>query len=270
MNGLNLKDVTFLIPLRIDSVKRLENTLVVVDYLLNHFDTQVKILEATGRDTGILKALLPEKVNHYFVEDYDEIFHRTKYINKLVESCETCFVSVWDADVIIPISQIEETMRLLRSEEAQFVTPFQDNFLDTSYILRDLYIHTRDINVLINHRGKMISLYNPNPVGGVFFANRKSYIKSGMENERFYGWGREDGDRVNRWKILGYNHTHVKGLLFHLTHERGINSAFHSPNQIDIKSAELIRTLAMSREEMEDELGHSGRWNGSEIVVQGE
>lgn len=255
MDVLDLKDITFLIPLRIDTVKRLENTLVVVDYLLKHFNAQVKILETARRDTNILKRLLPKGVNHCFVEDQDEIFHRTKYINELLDSCDTSFVSVWDSDVIVPVSQIEETMNLLRSGEAHFVAPFKDKFLDTSYILRDLYIHKRDIRVFEKQHGKMKSLYTPNPVGGVFFAHRESYIKSGMENERFYGWGREDGERVNRWKILGYTHTHVEGPLYHLSHERGKNSVYHSPNQDYVKSAELRRLSGMSKEELVVEVG---------------
>lgn len=254
MNKLNLKDVTFLIPLRIDSISRLENTQVVVDYLFKNFNTQIKLLEASSRDTGILKKLLPKDVEHDFKEDFDIIFHRTKYINKLVDSCQTPFLSVWDTDVVIPKRQIEKTIELLRNGEADFVTPFKDKFQDTSFILRDLYIKNRNIELLEKHQGKMQSLYNPNPVGGVFFANMEAYKILGMENEQFYGWGREDGDRVNRWKIMGYSHMHVEGPLFHLSHERGVNSTFHSPNQDDLKIAELFRSLAMSKEELKVEV----------------
>ena len=254
MEKLDLKDVTFIIPLRIDTIKRLENTLVIVDFLLENFATQVNILEASGRDTGILRRLLPDEVNYCFKEDFDNVFHRTRYINELANSCETPFISLWDTDVIVPIRQIEETMKLLRDEEASFVTPYRSRFLDTSPILRDLYIGTRDIGLLEKHQGKMEKMYTPNPVGGVFFAHSKSYKDSGMENERFYGWGREDGDRVNRWRILSYKHMHVDGPLFHLTHERGVNSNFHSPNQDDVKLAELNRSLAMSGSELRKEV----------------
>ncbi len=254
MEKTDLKDFTFIIPLRIDTVKRLENTLVIVDFLLTNFNTHIKILEASGRDTGILRKLLPDEVTHCFKEDFDVIFHRTKYINELASSCETPFISLWDTDVIVPIGQIVETIKLLRNREADFVSPFQDKFLDTSFILRDLYIHTRDITTLEKHQGKMKGLYNPNPVGGVFFAHRESYIQSGMENEKFYGWGREDGDRVNRWKILGYVYKRIPGPLFHLSHERGINSTFHSSNQDDLKMAELVRSSSMSKTELEGEI----------------
>lgn len=254
MEKSDLNDVTFIIPLRIDTVNRLENTLVIVDFLLGNFKTRIKILEASCRDTGLLQKLLPKEVDYRFMEDGDAIFHRTKYINILAETCQTPYISLWDTDVIVPTGQIEETMKLLRNGEVDFVTPFQDKFLDSSEILRELYIKLRDISLLERHQGKMKGLYTPNPVGGVFFAHRQSYVDTGMENEKFYGWGKEDGERANRWKILGYRHQHVKGSLFHLSHERGVNSSFHSPNQNDLKMAELKRSLVMSKSELKEEI----------------
>lgn len=254
MRKLDLRDVTVIMPLRIDSINRLENTMVVVDFILENFETQIKILEASNRDTGILRSLLPEEVDYSFKEDLDDVFHRTKYINELASQCETSFISLWDTDVVVPPGQVEAALRLLRNRKAHFVTPFQGGFLDTSYLLRDLYIQSRDIGLLKKHQGKMEKMYLPNPVGGVFFAHRPTYMESGMENERFYGWGREDGDRVNRWRILGYTHQHIDGPLFHLTHERGINSRFHGPNQDSVKFAELNRSMAMSESELRKEI----------------
>ncbi|WP_439490434.1 galactosyltransferase-related protein [Algoriphagus sp.] len=254
MEKTNLQDFTFLIPLRIDSVNRLENTLVTIEYILSNFETHISILEASDRNTGLLNRLLPKDVNHIFIEDLDTIFHRTKYINQLVESVDTEFIIVWDTDIIIPTEQLNQSVDLLRKNEVDFVTPFKDKFLDTSDILRDLYIQSRDIDLMEMHQGKMKALYNPNPVGGAFLAHRKVYIKAGMENEKFYGWGREDGERVNRWKVLGYRHQHIEGVLFHLTHERGMNSTFHSPNQDELKMSEIYRCLSKSKEELEDEI----------------
>ncbi|MCE7058180.1 hypothetical protein LZF95_26085 [Algoriphagus sp. AGSA1] len=251
MEKINLQDFTFLIPLRIDTVNRLENTLVTIEYIRANFDTQVSVLEASERNTRLLNKLLPIEVNYVFVEDMDAIFHRTRYINQLVKSVDTEYIIVWDTDIIIPIKQLSQAVDLLRKREVDFVTPFKDKFLDTSDILRDLYIQSRDIDLMEMHQGKMKALYNPNPVGGAFLAHRKTYIDAGMENEKFYGWGREDGDRINRWKILGHKHEHIEGVLYHLTHERGVNSTFHSPNQDSRKMAEIYRSVAMSKEELE-------------------
>ena len=254
MEKINLKDFTFLIPLRIDTVNRMENTLVTIDYILANFDTQVSVLEASGRNTGLLSRLLPQEVNYIFIEDMDTIFHRTRYINQLVKSVTAEFIIVWDTDIIVPVEQIIKSVDFLRKKEADFVTPYKDKFLDTSEVLRNLYIQNRDLGILQMHQGKMKTLYNPNPVGGAFLARWKSYVDSGMENEKFYGWGREDGDRVNRWNILGYKHQHVEGVLYHLSHERGVNSTFHSPNQDSRKMVEIHRSFVMSKDELQREI----------------
>lgn len=267
MKKINLTDFTFLIPLRIDTVNRLENTLITIGYIQANFNTHVSVLEAAGRNTGLLNRLLPQEVNHVFIEDMDTIFHRTRYINQLVKSVDSEYIIVWDTDIIIPVKQLNKAVELLRKREVDFVTPFKDRFLDTSDIIRDLYIQSRDIDILEMHKGKMKPLYTPNPVGGTFLAHRKTYIESGMENEKFYGWGREDGDRVNRWKILGHRHQHVEGELYHLTHERGINSKFHSPNQDSRKMTELNRNLAMSKEELRKEIKYQDKLNIDQINI---
>ena len=81
-----------------------------------------------------------------------------------------------------------------------------------------------DIRYFMNNHDFMIPLYAPNPVGGAFFARHSAYIESGGENESFYGWGLEDGERYNRWKNLGYKMKQVKGPLYHMTHPRFLNS----------------------------------------------
>jgi predicted glycosyltransferase involved in capsule biosynthesis len=87
---------------------------------------------------------------------------------------------------------------------------------------------------------KMKEMYPPNPLGGAFLANLKAYKESGLENENFYGWGLEDGERYYRWENLGYKIQRVPGPLFHLSHGRGINSTFHNGDQQLLKRKEII------------------------------
>jgi predicted glycosyltransferase involved in capsule biosynthesis len=253
---INLDDVTFLIPLRIDTVVRLENLVMVVDFMMDHFNTHIHIVEAADYNNRFLNRLLPKEISVRFIEDHDPVFHRTKYINMLVSNCQTPLLAVWDTDVIVPPEQIVQSVECLRQQEAHFVYPYEEKFLETSDVLRELYLKTRNLNLFMNNIGKMRELYLPNPVGGGFFANRTAYIESGMENEHFYGWGREDGDRLNRWEILGYQIKRIPGPLFHLTHERGFNSSFHSSEQNHIKMSEIHRIASMSEKELKEEINN--------------
>src|SRR5690554_3069767 len=110
----DLKDVTFLIPIRVDGIQRIENLLMAIEHLSLHFNTNIHILEADGYNNHLLTQLLPKQVEISFVEDYDPIFHRTHYINRMVEKCTTPFLAIWDADVIVPSQQIAESVDWLR------------------------------------------------------------------------------------------------------------------------------------------------------------
>ncbi len=250
----DLSDVTFLIPVRIDSIHRVENLLFVASFLKKNFITNIHLLEASSYDNGILVKLLPRDVRVRFIEDHDPIFHRTFYINKLLEQAETPIVAVWDTDVLVKRSQIELAVESIRQDEAQFVLPYNGHFLDTSMLVREMYFKRKDIDILKDNESKMGGLYGDDPVGGGFFANRKVYLKSGLENEYFYGWGHEDGERVNRWNILGYRFQKIDGCAYHLSHHRSINSKYHSKRQQEVKMTELERLGMMSKEEMEQEV----------------
>jgi predicted glycosyltransferase involved in capsule biosynthesis len=237
---VSLTDFSFLVIVRIDSLNRLENLLLAIDFLHKHFDTNITVWECTSFNNGFLKRLLKKKVYYRFIEDHDLILHRTRYLNQMIEESCTSFLAIWDADVIAPIEQIIESAELLRNHKADFVYPYARYFLDTSDVIRRLYLEKLQIQVLMRNRNKMKEMYLPNPVGGAFFANRKKYIEAGMENEKFYGWGIEDGERCVRWDKLNYKIKQVEGVLFHLNHPRGLNSFPQHPDQQLIKIREHI------------------------------
>ena len=247
-------DVTFLFSQRMESIDRIENLLELIDFLTRHFNTHIHLLETAPRNNKLLEKLLPKEVKYTFEEDFDPIFHRTHYTNKMIRSASTPIVSLWDSDVLVIKEQMIAAVNLIREKKADFSSPYQGKALDTSKIVREQYFQTKDINTLKENEIKMKELYAPDPVGEGFFANRKAYLDSGMENEFFYGWGKEDGERVNRWETLGYTFKRVKGHMYHLTHDRGINSRFHSKKQSEIKQAELERLAMMSKEELKEEI----------------
>lgn len=219
----NMRDIVFLLVSKFDSIDRLENTLVVSNFLSEKFNTNVIVWEIGENDNGIFRRLKSDKVQYFFHEDNDPILHRTKYINTMVESVNEPYVAIWDVDVLAPVEQIERAMDLLRNG-ADFVYPYNKYFFDTSREIRKMYFQTGDMKILLEHTDFMTELYAPKPVGGAFFANRKTYIESGMEETKFYGWGIEDGERIMRWRAQERKIERVDGPLFHLSHGRGLNS----------------------------------------------
>ena len=143
-----MKDLTVLIPIRVESLVRLENVLAVIRYLRKYFETNIMVLEADKRNNGVLCSLLPQNVDYIFVPDNDPVFYRTKYINQMAMKATTEFLAIWDADVVSLPSQVYESIIKLRSGKYDICYPYEGIFLDTSKLIRDLYLESEDITIL--------------------------------------------------------------------------------------------------------------------------
>lgn len=237
------RKVSIIIPCKQDSIHRTENLIVTTTFLKDKLSADLYVIEANSNDNHFLKVLLDKTISFNFFQDSDPIFYRTHYINKLARDVSTPYIGIWDTDVICPIDQLNKAIEVLQNDEADFVYPYDKYFLDTSPILRKLYIRTGDISFLLKNMKKMKEMYPPNPLGGAFLANTKAYRESGFENENFYGWGLEDGERYHRWEKLGYRIKRIPGPLFHLSHGRGLNSTFHDADQNINKRRELMNMI---------------------------
>lgn len=226
----DLLDMTFLIPVRIDSVIRIENLLASIKYILDSFNTKIFVLEAASYKNGILERLLPKNVDYTFVEDCDPIFYRTYYINVLVRKARTKFVGIWDSDIVIDIPQIIAAVQSLRNEyEVAF--PYDGRFYDTTFIIRELFITAHDVSILKTNVDKMSLPYGHRANGGAIFINKEDYEKAGVENENFYGWAPEDVERKERFEKLGFKIFRAEGPLFYLSHPRDLNGKYRSEQQ---------------------------------------
>jgi len=253
---IDLTDVTYLIPVRLDSIVRLENLMLTVELLLKNFETNIMILESTVYSNGIIQKLLENTVDYIFIEDKDMIFYRTKYLNMMTMRAKTPYIGIWDTDVIVPENQMLDSIEKLR-QGFEIVYPYDGHFYDTSSVIRELYAQNKNIQFLLKNIDKMNLIYGDQMKGGAMFVNRASYIKAGMENEKFYGWGPEDFERYDRWTILGLKIYQCAGPLFHLTHSRGSNSAFRSMEQAIKSNKELALTRFSSKEELLREISNS-------------
>jgi hypothetical protein len=239
-------ELTFLIPTRIDSADRIENIISVVSFLFQNGFQNIRISEGSSFYNGILEKLFGQEIHYTFIEDYNPVFHRTRDINRMVTEATTPYVAVWDTDVVIAPEQVRQATKLLISGQADFVIPYEKQALDTTPIIRKLFMEDGNIKTLELNRKKMKEMYAPNPLGGAFMVNREAYIKAGMENEDFYGWGMENIERFYRWKSMGYKIKWVPGPLYHLTHGRGINSKYHNPDQGLWKRKETLKAKRLA------------------------
>lgn len=230
---VDLLDTTFIIPVRIDSIARLENILLTIESLDKSFLTRIFLLEASTYKNNLIPLLLGDKIEYLFVEDKDPIFYRTKYLNIMTEKVQTPFLAIWDADVIIDMKQIIEAVECLRSNKADIAFPYDGKFYDVSEIIREHYLLYRDIHFFYRNEAKMDLIYGGQMLGGAIIVNREKYIYAGMENLSFYGWGPEDTERYHRWLAFDYTIFRSNGSLYHLTHPRDINGKPRSDEYFD-------------------------------------
>ncbi|MGI6218320.1 MAG: galactosyltransferase-related protein [Bacteroidaceae bacterium] len=182
-------------------------------------------MESDRRKNPILQKLLYNYVDYFFFEDYDPILYRTRRLNQMIDNITSPIVAIWDVDIIVPPLQVLSAVKLIRKDSCDFAYPYQKYFLDVPSIIKHAFLETKDITILQKNMSRMPQLYEPDPCGGAFICNTEKYKESGLENEHFYGWGIEDGERIIRWKRLGYRIERVDGPLYHLSHPRGENSS---------------------------------------------
>jgi hypothetical protein len=224
---IDLTDTTFIIPIRVDTIVRFENLILCVEYLLERLQTHIIVFEAASYNNGIIQNLLKDIVTYRFVEDKDPVYHKTKYVNRMAMDVQTDFMGIWDVDVLVDAVQILDAIKQLRQNRCDIAYPFDGDCYDISDLLRSHYFVYRDLEFLKANRGKMQLMYNVEgvigAVGGAIFVKTDKYRFAGMDNEAFYGWGLEDGERHYRWLCFDYEIYRSKGYIFHLTHTRDPN-----------------------------------------------
>jgi hypothetical protein len=249
----NLKDTTFIIPVRIDSTERARNLQTIVKYLNKYFDTNIIVLEdaSESKVPGILANCGNYK--YMFRQTSDELFHRTKILNIMTKEATTPIIANYDCDVLFHEAQYLKAVSLIRNNQADFVFPYNGKFVGLSGETVTNVVNNLSVNGLTESSGGTL---HPSSVGGCIIFDKKKFMNAGMENENFISWGWEDTERVERFKKLGYKVVRVEHPLFHLYHPPSLNSSndrhanyakneqeYHKVNGMNIQQLrEYIRT----------------------------
>lgn len=211
--------VTFCIPVRIDSQERYFNLKSVVRFIQTstYECSPLKIIEADVH-SKIDANWLNSNLDYRFVHDCNPTFHRTHYINQMLSGVKTKYAAIWDTDIIIDPQQIYSALELIEDISGVMVLPHNGICHSVPRYISDYFRKTNSINAL-NAYKELMSLMNPyRVVGGAFIVDVKRYKLLGWENEHFIGWGPEDAERIRRLYILGERVRQIDGRMFHLHH----------------------------------------------------
>lgn len=248
-NKINLRNITFCIPIRIESSYRMRNLETLLKYLAQYFETNYIILEADDKP-HFKNTLDIQNLKYFFVKDGDIIFHRTKYINQMIHLAHTPLAAIWDTDAIAPVEQIEKAYARLYSGESTIVYPFSGTFIALNELVSLHFHKSLDINYITISQFPCSFFYGFYSVGGAYMINIDKYLNAGGENEFFYGWGPEDAERNARIQILGVGVERIEGVLYHLYHTRGINSRDSNQDNVTNNKKEFCKICGMSKMEL--------------------
>ena len=229
---IDLKNCTFIIPIRIESEDRMRNVVTVLAYLLKTFDTKV-ILKEVDVESVFEDQVLPQiedflgdninNLTHVFEKSDDPVFYRMKILNEMIDMSDTKVIANYDCDVLFKKETYVESVKMIM-DGFDLVYPYgfgnyqKQVFIDddgvSEFINGDF-----DFEVL----DKKSRMYDAQ-YGHVQFVNRKSYILAGMENENFRGSSPEDKERFYRFDKMGYSVGRIDDIVYHLEHSRGSNS----------------------------------------------
>ena len=241
--------VSFIIPVRIDSSERERNLDILIEELTNIKEAEIRIIEGDKQPLYTIKKPYPNVI-YRFMQDADPVFHRTKYLNILLNETEGEIVGIWDTDVIIPLNQLSGAIESIRSGRAAMCFPYNGHFYMLSPEMSQLFATRKSMDDLINQQESFALAHGNHSVGGAFLVNKKIYLQAGGENENFYGWGPEDAERVKRMEILGFTVSRVQGSLFHLYHPRKENSWFGN-EALELQNRnEFLNVCAMTKNEL--------------------
>jgi len=192
----DLKDLSFIIALRIKDNERLNNINITVNYLLKNFNTNIIIVEASDLSCKSQFEFDIEAITHVFIKDENPTFNRSKYFNIGLTHVITPVLVLYDCDILLPIeSYILGRNKIL--EGFDMFLPFSDLFYNINYENKKLINETLDLNTI------KINEYDRPGCGGACFMNAEIYKYLGGDDENIAGWGPDDIDRIYCMKKFG-------------------------------------------------------------------
>ncbi|WGQ09194.1 hypothetical protein QG516_22020 [Pedobacter gandavensis] len=252
---INLKDVSFLIPIKIDSPDRLKNIYASTSFLSKNFKTNIIVMEV-DQTQKIDPKDLPEAVVYIFKKTDNPRLFRTQVNNEMIKMSNSKFIALYDADVIIPVKQMNKAVKILREGHHKIVSPYDGSFLNMDLLLKEMFLKFQDDAFLEVNKYKG-GASSKRSFGGCILLDKAAYIAAGMENENLTSWGPDDIERVKRMQILGHKTIRLKGNLFHLHHERKTDSKYNNMTDYENLMMEYLHVSGLNKNEL---LNHIENW----------
>ena len=155
---INLENTTFIIPLKIDCEDRKNNLFLNLNYLNFHFKTNVIIYEKGNfiyeNKDEIIKKYNNLKLEFLFDKNENEkIFHRTKYLNRMLDIVKTPVVCNYDIDVVFDEDVYKKCETLILQNEFDMIYPYGKGYFQIEDVIyKNVDLIKSWINYTINKK----------------------------------------------------------------------------------------------------------------------
>lgn len=231
---INLTKTTIIIPIKVEHKDRYRNAETVLEFLNSNFKTNVFIYETSSSGEtrlDFLGSLGNLNIKHWCIQE-EESFHRTKYLNIMLDEVETPVVVNYDIDVILDPLNFLECQNDILEGKSKVIYPYEFGNGQIMVLESFDYAGFRDSNY-------SIGFLNSSPdrrehtaeCGHCIFFDTYTYRLWGGENEDFISYGPEDKERMYRFQNLTNKVSWKEGKkVYHFEHFRGNDSDFSNPH----------------------------------------
>jgi hypothetical protein len=143
------------------------------------------------------------------------LFNKAKAVNQAAEQATGDLLMIADADVFFGTKLIDKIAAI--ADQHPWIVPFDRCYRLTQKISRDVtktgeillpkQIHLNEVETIMSYVGALINV-----------VPRWAFEKAGGMDERFVGWGEEDGSFAKALDTLAGKHFRMKEAIFHLWH----------------------------------------------------
>jgi hypothetical protein len=232
---MNLLNTTLIIPVKVEHPDRMRNARTTLGFINQHLKTNVFIYEISEDGVSkldFLDGLSNLNIKHWCVKN-EGPFHRTRYLNIMLEEVETPVVANYDIDIILRPEVYLYCQERIINSGVDTIYPYEKSTRGQYQVHQNFnYDGFRDSGFDMNffNSGDGLTIYEAE-CGHCIFFNTDVYRKFGGENEYFVSYGPEDKERMIRFqKLTNGNVEWIQDQrVYHFEHYRSPDSSGANP-----------------------------------------
>jgi len=253
---VRVRDLTFVIPVRIDTEDRLRNLSTVLRYTGRFFPaSEVVVVENDAEPRTEEVCVEDDHVRRLFLPTEGR-FSKSVTANAGILAAGRPFVAIYDADVLLDRHAIDRALQLLRMRVIRAVLPFNGIFADVRGELARRLSEQLEVGALGRITSVARAPYLPDldvrvVKGGMVVADREVLRLEGGLNRRMVSYGWEDVELVRRLNRLGYRVFSLRRFsCVHLDHARGpdsVGNEHYVSNEAEFRKVATMPRPALRR-----------------------